>query len=252
MSVPTQGDPGPPDWQIRLRGGALEARRRLRPVGESVRAALARIAPPISGGLLAVVRVPATGLLRVVEWLTAAGHWAWPRASSGSRAFAEVVTRRVTPVPTLALVAAAAAVALGVSQFIDYRGVAVGGPGYEGPLGTEAPAPLAEIASTGSAHGYLMLPLAAAALVAIALIAARRWRLGWVVGLIGLIGIALGLAVDVPKGLDEGTAGIAFAGAEAELLKGIWIQVSASAALALCGFLLVRHLRAAPRSEAPG
>ena len=59
--------------------------------------------------------------------------------------------------------------------------------------------------------------------------------------------IAIALIVDVPKGLDEGAAAVAYEGAEASLLEGFWLQIAAGAVLIACGLLLPRYLRPRPR-----
>ena len=82
----------------------------------------------------------------------------------------------------------------------------------------------------GDAHAYVLLPLAAIAVViALMAIISRRWQLGRLVSVIGLAGIAISLAIDLPKGLDAGTAGNAFAGAKATLTNGFYAQLAASA-----------------------
>ena len=85
--------------------------------------------------------------------------------------------RTVTPVRTLAFVCAGASVALAASQFVDYRGVAVGAPAYEGEIGTVAPAPLTGLETAGSAHAYALVPLAAIALLLA--VATARGAGGW-------------------------------------------------------------------------
>src|SRR5262245_15191803 len=59
----TQGQ----DWQLRLKGQARAAGRRLRPVGRALQAFLGRIAPPISAGLLTLVRIPISLLIKLQE-----------------------------------------------------------------------------------------------------------------------------------------------------------------------------------------
>jgi hypothetical protein len=173
-----------------------------------------------------------------VGWVRAALSVALPAV--GRR-----IEATVTPVSTVAVVAAVAATCLGVSQFLDYHGVAVGARQYQGEVGVTAPVPIVDKATAGSAHSYLLLPVAAAALVLIALTALGRWRLGRMVAGLGLVGLIVSVAVDVPHGLDAGTAGVSFAGADAELLKGFWLQLTCSAVLLMCGLLLAAHVRAA-------
>jgi hypothetical protein len=141
-------------------------------------------------------------------------------------------------------------VALAVSQFFDYRGVAVGAPQYEGAVGTAAPAPLTDLETAGSAHLYLPVALAAVALYLIWATARGSWRLGRAVGLVGVAAIAVSVIVDAPQGLDAGRAGVAYYGTEAKLIEGFWAQVSAAAVLVLCGPLLGRYVRLAAGDEA--
>jgi hypothetical protein len=194
------------------------------------------------------------GLGRVLGWLLA-----WPLRLAaliarlitgllrGARAFGaralQLAERYLTPERVLVAVTAAAAGCLAYSQFVDYRGVEVGQPQYVG-VSTIAPPPQTDRIVAGDAHAYVLVPLAAIAVV-IALMAllSRRWQLGRLVSVIGLVGIAISLAIDLPKGLDAGTAGNAFAGAKATLTDGFYAQLAASAALVLCGWVLAMNLR---------
>ncbi len=58
-----------------------------------------------------------------------------------------------------------------------------------------------------------------------------RRRAGGLLIPIGLAVIVIALVVDVPKGLDEGAAAVAYEGASASLLEGFWIQLAAAAVL---------------------
>jgi hypothetical protein len=238
------------DWEMRLRGAALEMRRRLRPVGRGLRSFLGRIAHPITSGLLAIVRVPATGLGKLTQGSTDAGRWTAPRVRSASSSVSEFTYRWVTPVHTVAVVAVVAAAALVASQFMDYRGLGVGADLYQGSVNRVAQAPLRDLSTAGSAHLYLLVPVAIAALVMTVGTVAGRWQLGRLVGALGLLGIAVTLVIDLPKGLDEGNAGAVYASSDVELLRGFWIQLVASATLALCGFLLARYQEEAARPPA--
>ena len=238
------------DWQIRLRGGALEAKRRLAPVGRNLRAFLGRIAPPISSALLALLRLPVVGVAKVLDGATGAVGWARPRLGSLASAFAALVVRRVTPVNAVAFVALVAAVSLGVSQVLDYRGVAVGGELYEGEVGTVAPAPLTDVEKAGAAHLYLLLPIAVAAIVLTVAAAMGRWGLGRVLAGLGLLTVLVTLAIDLPTGLNAGNSGDAYASSDVELLEGFWIQLFTGTVIALCGFLLARYVKAEHESPA--
>ncbi len=237
-------------WML-SKGLALELRRRLRPVGRRLRplaaliqAGLGRIAPPISRALLVAVALPLALAALLLDGVQALGRWTGERIGLAATAVWIALVRLVTPVRALAAVTAAAATLLLVSQFVDYRGVQVGEPQYRGEVGTVAEAPLTDREPAGSAHLYALAVLAIAALALTAATAAGRWRLGRAIGLIGLAGIAVGIAIDVPKGLDAGIVGEAYLGTEAVLLEGFWAQMSASAALLVCGPLLGYYVRA--------
>jgi hypothetical protein len=161
---------------------------------------------------------------------------------SGRRSLA-VAQRVATPERVLVMVTVAAAACLVVSQFVAYRGVEVGEPQYSS-VSSIAPPPQTDRVDAGAAHAYVLIPLAAIAVaVAVIALARRRRRLGRMVALVGLIGVAISLAIDLPKGLDAGTAGLAFAGAKATLTEGFYAQLSASAVLVLCGVALGTSLR---------
>ena len=68
----------------------------------------------------------------------------------------------MTPRRAVAATIVAAAGALVVSQFIDYRGVEIGGAAYAG-LPDAAQPPAVAVKTAGEAHAYLLVPLAALA-----------------------------------------------------------------------------------------
>jgi hypothetical protein len=163
--------------------------------------------------------------------------------------FVDLTGRLFGPERTVAAVAAAAAVLLGASQFANGSGVRAGAPDYS-QVSAVAPAPLVSTAKVGSAHLWLLLPAAAIALGAAYLARGGRWRVARIVSLVGVAGIAVALAVDLPKGLDEGEAGVEFSGAKATMLGGFYVELAASVILVICGVLLARYLKAAaPRSR---
>lgn len=228
--------------RVRLRGGALETRRRLRPVFAPVARLLSAIAPLVTGSLLFAVRLVAAVPLLLLAAAQAAIGWSATRGMDAALASGEVLRRVVTPLRTAAFVGVAAAVALGASQFADYRGVAVDASAYAGELGATVPVPITDKEAAGSAHLWILLPLAAVALCLV-LAAYRRPRLAAAVAICGMLGLAVAIAIDLPQGLDSGRAGIAFSGSEARLLEGFWAEVSASAALMLSGALLALYSR---------
>jgi hypothetical protein len=143
----------------------------------------------------------------------------------------------------VALVVLTASVLLGVSQFVDYRGVGIGAPQYQG-VEAVAPPPQTERESSGAAHAYVLVPVALLAIGALAFALRGRWRLGRVISLLGLVGIVVTLLIDLPRGLDEGSATLRFEGAEAQLIEGFWVQLACSTVLVAAGLLLGRYARA--------
>ncbi|MGZ5357045.1 MAG: hypothetical protein ACXWE8_11925 [Solirubrobacterales bacterium] len=218
----------------RLATGVRRLGEGLRPLGAALRplgAALSAIAPYVAGALWAALRVPLALLAALVDLLTAIGERVRMHAGTVAAVVGHHVTAAVTPVRTLAAVCAAAALALGASQFADYAGVAVGAPGYAGEVGAVAPAPQTALEPAGSAHFYVLLPLAGLALALVWLTACGRWRLG--------------------------RAGSDYLGTEARLIEGFWSQLAAWAALLALGPLLGAYARRAgdgfepaPRSPA--
>ena len=97
--------------------------------------------------------------------------------------------------------------------------------------------------SAGSAHLWLLLPVAACALVLVIATYLGRRRLAGGVALCGLLGIAVALAIDLPQGLDAGRPGLAFSGSDAVLLGGFWVELTSSATLMLCAGLLALYSR---------
>jgi hypothetical protein len=240
------------ELRIRGKGVALETRRRLRPVVAPLRALISWVAPYITRGLLLLVKLPAALIALLLEVTQTSLRWLSSTLGAAGTAVGRGLSRTVTPVRTSAVVGAAAAIALAVSQFFDYHGVAVGAPQYAGEVGSVAPAPLTDTQWAGHAHLYVLLPVAIAALALIVAAIRGRPELARWVAICGLVGVAVSLAIDLPQGLDAGRAGLAFSGADAQLLQGFWAQLSASAALVLCGGLLMLQLRSPATARAVG
>ena len=228
---------------MRVRGTALETRRLLRPVLAPARALWGWVAPHITRGLLFVIKLLAALIALITELGTVTVRWLVSRGTALATATWELAQRYVTPLSTVAFVGLAAAVGLGVSQFFDYHGVAVDVPNYTGHTRVVAPPPVTGTATAGSAHLWILLPIAAAAAVLIVATYLGRPRLAGAVALCGLLGIAVTLAIDLPQGLDAGRPGLAFYGAQAELLQGFWAELACSATLMLCGGLLALYSR---------
>jgi hypothetical protein len=161
------------------------------------------------------------------------------RALRRALAFAE---RVVTPRRAVAFVVIAAAAALAASQFVDYRGVRIGAPAYA-DVEAVAPAPQTDRQTTGSVHGYAMVPVAVVIIVAALLALRGRWRMARVIPVLALLAIAVSLLLDARKGLDEGDAAIAYQGAQAVLIEGFWLQLASATVLVVTGILLARYAR---------
>lgn len=217
----------------------------LRPVAAAIHAVLAPIAPYVSRGLFFLLRGVGVLVAGLLDLTLRAWAWTSARVRAILTAIAGFASREVTAVRTFAVLAAAAAIALAASQFIDYRGVAVGGEQYEGEVQAIAPVPMVDVKTTGEAHAYALLPLAVIALLLVPLTLRGRWRLGGAIALIGGIGVIVALSIDAPKGLDVGRLGDAYEGTDARLLEGFWTELIASAVLIAAGLALSRAVRAA-------
>jgi hypothetical protein len=231
------------DLGVRLRGAAYETRRRLRPVGAPVGGLFSWVGRPITRTLLFVIQVIAALIALVLEVGQVVVRWVAGALFGAALVVVEATRRYVTPRSTVAFVGVAAAVGLGVSQFFDYHGVAVDAPDYAGEIGAIAPVPITGRETAGSAHLWILLPVAA--LAAVLMIAAYRGRtrLAGLVAVCGVIGLAVAIGIDLPQGLDVGRPGLAFTGTQAELLQGFWAEVACSAVLILCGGLLAHYSR---------
>jgi hypothetical protein len=198
------------------------------------------------------------GLVRARHYGGRAWLWLWPRLrpllalffrgvallERGIRGLCALLVRLataasevVTPARAAASVLIAAGASLVVSQFIDYRAVEIGQPGYAG-LPDVASVPTEAVRTAGDAHAYLLVPvgIAATAIGLLALVRERR-RLGLLVAALGLLSIAVILLVDLPAGLDEGSQTSRFAGAAAVLEDGFFAELSAAGGMVLAGLL---------------
>jgi hypothetical protein len=150
----------------------------------------------------------------------------------------------------LVVVALAATICLGASQFGDYRAVEVGAPQYRG-VDTIAQAPELQRRSPRTAHGVAVVLIAVGSALVLALAVARNRRLARLLVFSGAAVIAISVLVDVPKGLREGSVGIAYQGANAVLLGPFWVQLACGVTLMVVGPLLAAALgeRGARRSR---
>lgn len=162
----------------------------------------------------------------------------WVRRGSGAAVRgATRASAVITPQRAIGAVIAAAGVCLIVSQFLDYRAVEIGQPGYTG-LGDVVRPPTADVKTAGDAHAYLLVPLGLVA-VALGLLGAvrERRRLGLIAAALGLVAVAVILLVDLPNGLDAGAQTSRFAGAKAVLEDGFYAELAAASGLVLAGLL---------------
>jgi hypothetical protein len=213
------------------------------------RAALS-VAADAFGILREILRWPARIWMAVAETLGSLILAVWhavvmPAWRIGLRLLRAVLAlgeRTVTPARGLAAVALAATIALGGSQFGDYRAVEVGQPAYV-HVQDVAPAPQVDSAMPRSAHGVSVFAIAVACLFVTFFAVWRNWRLARLLLFGGLAVIAISLFIDRPEGLRLGTAGEAYAGAHAVLLSGFWVQLFAGVTLVVVGPLLAAQLR---------
>lgn len=143
----------------------------------------------------------------------------------------------VTPARAAAVLLIAAGALLVASQFIDYRAVEIGQPGYAG-LPQVAHAPTTSVRTAGDAHLYLLL-LPGVLAMALGVLALRREhrRLGLLVSALGLVSLAVILLIDLPHGLDVGAQSSSFAGTSAVLEDGFFAELSAAGGLVFAGLL---------------
>jgi hypothetical protein len=146
----------------------------------------------------------------------------------------------LTPRRGIGLVIGGAGALLVVSQFLDYHGVQIGGPGYVG-LPEVAKVPTVDLKTAGQAHSYVLVPVGViAVLLGLAMIlrggrTGRRAALGAIVA--GAASLAVILLVDLPHGLDVGSQSSRFAGASAVLEKGFSAELAAAGGMLLGGVL---------------
>jgi hypothetical protein len=176
-------------------------------------------------------------LLALMFRALAAGERLVRRVISLLVAAATAASRLITPGRAAALVLIVAGGLLVASQFIDYRGVEIGQPGYAG-IPDVAKAPTVEVRSAGEAHAYLLVPVGLLA-IGFGLLALRREarRLGLLVAGLGILSLAVILLVDLPHGLDEGSQTSRFAGTSAVLEDGFYAELAAAGMMVLAGLL---------------
>jgi hypothetical protein len=145
----------------------------------------------------------------------------------------------ITPRRALLTIALVAAGILVASQFTDYRAIEIGQPGYAGLAGITG-APQVEVKTPIDTHSILLLALAAVALAGAAgsaLTGRRQYAAG--IALAGAGTLLVALAIDLPNGLDAAEAEFNYAGVEAVLLSGFWLELAAGTVLAVTGLSLL-------------
>jgi hypothetical protein len=158
------------------------------------------------------------------------------RAGGAATRGATRASAAITPQRAVCAVALASAICLVVSQFVSYRSIEIGQPGYAGL--TAAAPPTVGAKTPVDAHSFVLIPIAVlAAIAAVLALRPERRGLGRVVAALGLLSIAVILLVDLPAGLDEGAQASRFAGATAVLDNGFYAQLAAAAGLVLGGLL---------------
>jgi len=164
------------------------------------------------------------------------GERALRRLAAAATRWATRASAVATPRRAVYAVVVASAACLIVAQFVSYRSVEIGQPGYAGLPATDAPTVGARTA--GEASAYALVPIAAlAALAGLLALRPERRGLGRVVAVLGLLCIALILLVDLPAGLDASAQSTRFSGATAVLKPAFYAQLAAAAGLVLGGLL---------------
>ncbi|MFM9043014.1 MAG: hypothetical protein ACKOPI_02535 [bacterium] len=219
---------------------------KIRPLTRPLRAILARIAPLVARLVLLVAAVIGwvlSSIASTIEWTRdAVIERLIPAAGRG----AGLASAAIDPVRTGAFSCLVAAGLLIGSQFLDYRGVAVGAPLYQGQIAVDAPAPVTATAVTGSAHFWLLIPVAiGAGILAVGILRGGGRNLAIAIAALGLITVAVALVVDLPKALDPVNA-LPYSDATTRLLGGFWAQLSAGIALVVSGAVLFRGSQGGP------
>lgn len=155
----------------------------------------------------------------------------------------------LTPSRAVTFLSVGSALLLVFSQFIDYRAVEIGQPGYAEVLDVATP-PQTDGRTPIDEHSYLLVATALVALVGTFLLTRGRRPGAVLVTAAGLLALAVGLLVDLPAGTDASEIASAYSGAEAVLLSGFWLELAAGLSLACCGLLMATAPRAASRRGA--
>ncbi|HEX6665234.1 MAG TPA: hypothetical protein VF081_01405 [Solirubrobacterales bacterium] len=207
-------------------------RRGGRAAGAGFDAAMAKLGAVLVW-LGARLRRPAALFFRLLAGLE---HWTRRLCSAAVRV-ATAASGVVTPRRAAAGLIGAAGLLLVVSQFIDYRGVEIGQPGYAGVPSAATP-PTVDQRTAGEAHSYVLVPLGLLVCF-LGFACGRRERPRWALGAagLGLLALAVILLVDLPAGTDAGAQSSRFSGASAVLTDGFYAELAAAGAMVLAGLL---------------
>ena len=217
-----------------VRATSNEVRRTFLFLGRAFLSGLDRI-KPLGGVIVSIL----AGLIRA---LGRAGAAVLALLATALKALGRILLaldRVVTTRRGLIVVALAAGTLLIVSQFLDFKAIEIGQPGYA-DVNEITRAPRQE-AQTPLDHHSLVLVLAGAIAVLTAIAAAltRRRVTGLVLVVAGGLALGVALLVDLPAALDTADAELAFAGVKGVILSGFWLEVGAGAVLVVSGLGLV-------------
>ncbi|MGK2931790.1 MAG: hypothetical protein ACSLFD_03305 [Solirubrobacterales bacterium] len=227
-----------------VRGTINEAERTFLFLGRSFLGGLDRI-KPLGGVIVSAL----AGLLRVIDRAATAIA---ALAGSALKAVGRVLLsldRVVTTRRALIVIALSAGALLIVSQFLDFRAIEIGQPGYA-DVQEITRAPRLETETPIDNHSLLLFVAGVLAVLAAGASAFTRKRItGLVLVLTGIAALAVAFLIDLPAGLDTADAELAFAGVKGVLLSGFWLEVGAGAVLLVSGLGLVLDAPAPRRRE---
>lgn len=272
MKVRRQSDAFLRNTRKRAREARVEIEARRRALGERsapIRASAERTVAAASSRLQPILQPIASGFGTVAPFvasvplaIASAGVWVISSIATGLQRTHTVMTLRIgpavkqgiarsdralTPIRTGALASLVAGGLLVGSQFLDYRGVAVGAPLYKGQIAVDAPAPVTATAVAGTAHYWVMIPIAlVAALAAAGSLRRDDRRPGIALMALGAVVVVVALTVDLPQALDPVHA-LPYSDASPRLLGGFWAELLAGISLLIAGTVVVRRDRGGDR-----
>lgn len=200
-------------------------------------AKLGQLLAPFGRGLARAGRYAAMAILLVAALIERLLKQVVRTLGPPTRRTVDWLGRLVTPTRAALLVVACAGLAVIAAQAMDYRAVAIGEEAYA-EVASLAQAPLADHRTPWSAHGPLvgLLGIAAAIGAVAVLRGAGRRALFATLGA-SAAGLLVILGLDLPRADNLGQAAAEYAGADAVLLKGFYIQLSAMLLLGLVALM---------------